>query len=153
MTENEEYMLALANSIRKDAKAFIISIGNNGIIYRDRLNSILVLGSRDEFAHIGLIRYILTETAKQAVLIMANDPSVWVNRLINLPMLEYFQHIQELNDPVKLKLFANSFKEFAFSVISSINSSLAINHDTHDMALESCSDTYVIVKITQRFPV
>lgn len=88
--------------------------------------------------------FVYNESASQMLLIYDQDTQKFLVRLMQLPQINFFKHLDQFSDPTFVMHFTSCFREFALGILFEINRKLGYRSDV-DYLLEAIDDDYMIV--------
>lgn len=125
---------------------YIIDLHTHGKKFLETLMSYSIgyVATRNDRESNETLAYIYNECANQVFTVMYPDPKVFLQQLLTIPNMTYFEHITELKDPDLFYVFSGAMREFGYGIYSQVQFAIGISFEL-DYLLEAITDTYMVV--------
>lgn len=126
---------------------YIVDLAGYGKEFMNQIRT-LSLGYRsdDPAGQLEREKFLYNDSANQIFMIMDADMPTYMANLAQLPRMEYFNHIPDLSEPNRLRLFKEQLYIFAVGLTSQIASKIGLQFGM-DYMLEAIALDYMIVTV------
>lgn len=130
-TQSTSYIIGLEGC----GQYFKMSLRNLGlkddpVIQRDHSSSVL--------------DFVYKQCAEQVLIAYEGDERQFLQRLLKLPDLKFFEHIPEFSNAEWVNMFSQCFREFALNLLFRVKRVLGVRVNV-DYLLEQIADDFIIL--------